>query len=202
MHRIGQEICSQFQCCGYAVIEAHHDLEVIVNFLVDDVADVGKYGSELRSGEHPAELIQKVHTPVVQHSAAFTDEDMPVVHVSVKAVEHALYAVDVAQSAGIIDRLCSAEIRIETALMMDRELYTVLLDGRFHLIEFCQTHGDGFLTDDVLLRIGCLDHKVFVELVVRSDQHYIHFRIRHEFLIAGVSLETFCHIFKLFGINV
>ena len=66
MHLVGQEVCSKFQCSRHTVVEAHHDLEVIVDFLVDDVSDVGKYGFELGAGEHPAELVQKVYAPVIE----------------------------------------------------------------------------------------------------------------------------------------
>ena len=202
MHLVAQEVGAQLQSSCHAVVKAHHDLEVVVDFLVDDVSDIGIYGFKLSAGEHPAELVQKMYAPVIEHSAAFTYEDVPVVHVAVKAVEHALDAIDIAQCAGIIDSLRCAEVGVETALMVNGELNAVGLDSCFHLIELLEAHSDGLLADDVFLRIRSLDDQFLVESVVCGDQDYIDFGIRHQLFVAGISLESFCYVLELLGIDV
>ena len=99
MHLVSQEVSAQLQSSCNTVVKAHHDLEVVINLRVDNVTDVGKYGFKLCAGEHPAELIQEMYAPVIEHSAALADEDMPVVHIAVKAIEHALDTVNIAQRA-------------------------------------------------------------------------------------------------------
>ena len=87
---ICQVVGPEFHLRGDIVVETHQDLEVVVHLEVDDVADIRVEALDLRSRHHPEDLVQQVYAPVIEHAAALGDIDMPVMHVSVEAVQAAL----------------------------------------------------------------------------------------------------------------
>ena len=86
--------------------------------------------------------------------------------------------------------------------MMDRELDAVLFDGLLHLVQIRQAHGYRLLADDVLARVGRLDHQVLVLIVVHHDQHHVHVRVIDQLVIAGVALQPLADVLQLLRVLV
>ena len=202
VHLVGQVVGTQLDLGGDIVVEAHDHLEVIVDLEVDDVADVGKDGLQLGAGHHPENLVEKVNAPVIEHTAALFDVNVPVVHIAVIAVDAGLDGIDVAERTGVKDSLCGAEVGVKTALVMHRELDAGLLTGGGHLVELFEAHGDGLLTDDVFSGLGGLDDEIVVRGVVADDQHDVDVGIVDQLVVVFVALQARRYILELFGVDI
>ena len=112
-------------------------MEIVVDFLVDDVAEICvNLRHFLRN--HPEHLVDQVDAPVIEHAAALVHKDMPVMHIAVEAVQLGLHDVEIAEFSGIVHIFRGAEIHVETSLLMDGEGHAGLFAGCFHLVKIFQ----------------------------------------------------------------
>jgi hypothetical protein len=55
---------------GYTVIHFQNDLKVVINFLMQYIFDVCINGFDFGIRHHKQDLVDQMHTPVVDHAAA------------------------------------------------------------------------------------------------------------------------------------
>ena len=199
---VGQEIGAELDLAGHTVVKTKKDLEVVVHLKVDDVAKICKYRCDFCAFHHKQHLVDKMNAPVEQHAAAFADIHMPVMHISVEAVETALYRVHIADAACIVDGLHGAEVFVKSSLMVNGKFDAALFADLSHIIEFFDGHGDRLLADDVFSGFCGLDHQIVMLIVVHDDQHDIDVLIGQKRLVGSVTFDAGLDILELFGIFV
>ena len=201
MGLICQIISAQLDLRHKTAVKTEHDVEIVIDFLIDDIAQVRKDLSHL-AGNHPEHLVDEVDSPVIEHPAALIHEYMPVMHISVKAVESGLHDVEIAKLTGIKDILCRAEVHVKPPLLVDRKGDARFFARRFHLVEILEAQRDRFLAQNLLARFRRFDHKLFMLVVVGRDQDHFHFRIPDQVRSVLISLDPLRDVAQLLGIDV
>ncbi|MPN16374.1 hypothetical protein SDC9_163713 [bioreactor metagenome] len=72
---------------GDPVIETKHQIEVIINLVIDDAFDIRINADELRSLHHLHRLVDQMHAPIVHHAAAIFFVQMPFMDASVRCMQ-------------------------------------------------------------------------------------------------------------------
>ena len=162
---------------GYTVIHFQNDLKVVINFLMQYIFDVCINGFDFGIRHHKQDLVDQMHTPVVDHAAAVFFIQMPFVHVSVAGMQLGFNRKNIAKESFIICFFHGQHILVPAPVLVRGEKDSCLLAGCLHLIELLHTHGSGLFGNNVLPGFGGLDAHFLVQIVGNGQDNGIDLRI-------------------------
>ena len=130
---------------------------------------------------HQQQLVEHVHAPVQNHSAALEPAVAPVARHAARAV-HARFDVEHAsEPVFVVNALHHEEILVPAAVLMHGEDAAVLARRVDHRLQLVRRQRDGLLRDHVLARPHRLNGDGLMKIVGRGDGDQLNLPVRQQF---------------------
>ena len=166
--------------CGEVALKVQIQLEAVVHLVVGDVVATAVKAFHLAVVHDAHHLVDQMHAPVKNHTAAVLLVTSPVTGNTTGALDSRLYAEHLAQLSRRIDLLHHQVIAVPTAVLVCRKQPTGAVGGVDHLLQILMVQGHGLFADDVFAGFHCLNGERHMQFVRNGEGENVHRFVRQD----------------------